>query len=185
MSGGILDQGTTLAGYRVDGVLGQGGMGVVYEATQISLNRKVALKVLAPHLSDDVTFRERFQREGQIQAGIDHNHIVTVYEAGDSEHGFFIAMRLIRGPNLKDMIVSRELDPGRTLRIVSPVAERARHGPRGRPDPPRRQAAEHPRRQARPGLPGRLRADQGGRREEPHQDRAVRRDLRLRVARAD
>ena len=66
-----------------------------------------------------MTFRERFQREGQIQAGIDHTHIVTVYDSGDSEHGFFIAMRLIRGPNLKDMIVSRELDPGRTLRIVT------------------------------------------------------------------
>ena len=57
-------------------------MGVVYEATQLSLNRTVALKVLAPHLSDDISFRERFRREGQIQAGIDHAHIVTVYEAG-------------------------------------------------------------------------------------------------------
>ncbi len=117
-----LDKGTTLAGYRINGILGQGGMGVVYEATQISLNRTVALKVLAPHLSQDITFRERFQREGQIQAGIDHDHIVTVYDSGDSDHGFFIAMRLIRGPNLKDMIVSRELDPGRTLRILSPIA---------------------------------------------------------------
>ena len=98
-------------------------MGVVYEATQIALKRKVALKVLAPHLSDDVLFRERFRREGQLQAGIDHPHIVTVYEAGDSDEGVFIAMRLIRGPNLKDMIVSRELDPGRTIRILTPIAE--------------------------------------------------------------
>ena len=118
-----LEKGTTLAGYQVSGILGQGGMGVVYEATQISLNRTVALKVLAPHLSDDISFRERFRREGQIQAGIDHDHIVTVYEAGESEHGFFIAMRLIRGPNLKDMIVARQLDPGRTLRILSPIAD--------------------------------------------------------------
>ncbi len=78
-----LEPGTTLAGYEITGILGQGGMGVVYEATQISLNRTVALKVLAPHLSDDILFRERFVREGQIQAGIDHPHIVTVYEAGD------------------------------------------------------------------------------------------------------
>ena len=62
-------------------------MGVVYEATQVSLNRTVALKVLAPHLSGDLLFRERFRREGQIQAGIDHEHIVTVHEAGESEHG--------------------------------------------------------------------------------------------------
>ena len=118
-----IEPGTTLAGYEITGVLGQGGMGVVYEATQISLNRTVALKVLAPHLGDDILFRERFVREGQIQAGMEHAHIVTVYEAGTSEHGFFIAMRLIRGPNLKDMIVSRELDPGRTLRILTPIAE--------------------------------------------------------------
>jgi serine/threonine-protein kinase len=118
-----LEKGTTLAGYEITGILGQGGMGVVYEATQISLNRTVALKVLAPHLSEDIHFRERFRREGQIQAGIDHQNIVTVYEAGETEHGFFIAMRLIRGPNLKDMIVSRELDPGRTLRILSAIAQ--------------------------------------------------------------
>ena len=64
-----LEKGTTLAGYRITGILGQGGMGVVYEATQLTLDRKAALKVLAPHLSDDLMFRERFRREGQLQAG--------------------------------------------------------------------------------------------------------------------
>src|SRR5687768_10395014 len=123
VNGGILEKGTKLGGYRITGILGQGGMGVVYEAEQMTLNRTVALKVLAPHLSDDLLFRERFRREGQLQANIDHPHIVTVYEAGDSDEGVFIAMRLIRGPNLKDMIVSRELDPGRTIRILSPIAE--------------------------------------------------------------
>ena len=118
-----LEKGTTLAGYRIEGILGQGGMGVVYEATQLSLKRTVALKILAPHLSEDVLFRERFRREGQIQAGIDHAHIVTVHEAGETEHGFFIAMRLIRGPNLKNLIVDRKLDPGRTLRILGPIAD--------------------------------------------------------------
>ena len=113
MASGVLDKGTTLAGYRIDGILGQGGMGVVYEATQLSLDRVVALKVLAPHLTEDITFIQRFQREGQIQAKIDHPHIVTVFDSGKTDAGFFIAMRLVRGPNLKDMIVSRELDPGR------------------------------------------------------------------------
>ncbi|MFL5868716.1 MAG: protein kinase domain-containing protein [Thermoleophilaceae bacterium] len=120
---GVLEKGTTLAGYRIDGILGQGGMGAVYEATQLSLDRVVALKVLAAHLSDDPSFITRFQREGKIQAGIDHPHIVTVYDSGQSDRGFFIAMRLVRGPNLKDLIVARELDAGRTLRIVTPVAE--------------------------------------------------------------
>jgi serine/threonine protein kinase len=119
----MLEKGTQLAGYRIDGVLGQGGMGTVYEATQLSLDRVVALKVLPDHLSGDIVFRERFQREGQIQARLEHPHIVTVYEAGESEQGLFIAMRLIRGRNLKDMIVARELDAGRSLRILGPMAE--------------------------------------------------------------
>jgi hypothetical protein len=118
-----LEKGTTLAGYRIEGILGQGGMGVVYEATQLSLDRTVALKLLATNLGDDDAFRERFRREGLLQAGIEHPNIVTVYEAGESEHGLFMAMRLVRGPNLKDMIVSRELDAGRALRILRPIAD--------------------------------------------------------------
>ena len=64
----MLEEGTIVSGYRVDGVLGEGGMGAVYEATQLSLNRVVALKLLAPNLSDDPGFRARFEREGQVQA---------------------------------------------------------------------------------------------------------------------
>ena len=119
----MLEKGTVVSGYRIDGVLGQGGMGVVYEATQLSLNRTVAMKLLATHLGEDPAFRERFRREGLLQAAIDHPNIVTVYEAGETEEGLFLAMRMVRGPNLKDMIVSRELDAGRTLRILSPVAD--------------------------------------------------------------
>ena len=126
-----LEKGTTLAGYRIEGILGQGGMGVVYEATQLSLNRTVALKLLAPNLGEDDAFRERFRREGLIQAGIEHPNIVTVYEAGESDHGLFMAMRLVRGPNLKDLIVSRELDAGRTLRILGRSPRRST--PRTRP----------------------------------------------------
>ena len=119
----MLERGTTIAGYRIDGVLGQGGMGTVYEATQLSLDRVVALKLLAAHLSEDVGFRERFRREGQIQARLEHPHIVTVYEAGETEHGLFIAMRLVRGRTLKNLITTRELDVDRTLKILEPVAE--------------------------------------------------------------
>jgi predicted Ser/Thr protein kinase len=118
----LLSAGTIVSGYRVDGVLGEGGMGVVYRATQLSLNRTVALKILATELSQDAAFRERFRREGLLQAAIDHQHIVTVYEAGDTEHGLFLAMRLIRGPTLKDMILAGELDPARTLRILTQAA---------------------------------------------------------------
>jgi hypothetical protein len=118
-----LEKGTEIAGYRVEGILGQGGMGVVYEATQLSLDRTVALKLLAANLSDDPAFRERFRREGLLQAAIDHPNIVTVYEAGNTDQGLFLAMRLVRGPNLKDMILARELDAGRSLRILAPIAD--------------------------------------------------------------
>ena len=111
----LLDKGTTVGGYRIDGTLGEGGMGVVYRATQLSLNRSVALKILSADLGDDQDFRERFRREGLLQAAIDHPHIVTVYDTGETEHGLFLAMRMVRGPTLKDMILARELDPARTF----------------------------------------------------------------------
>jgi hypothetical protein len=119
----LLDSGTIVSGYRIDGVLGVGGMGVVYRATQLSLNRVAALKVLAAEFSEDPAFRERFRREGQLQAAIDHPHIVTVYEAGETEHGLFLAMRVVKGPTLKDLILAKELEEGRALRVLTQVAD--------------------------------------------------------------
>ena len=81
-------------------------MGLVYRATQLSLNRTVALKFLPRELSGDPQFRERFRREGRIQAAIDHPHIATVYEAGEIEQGLYISMCVIEGPTLKDAIRS-------------------------------------------------------------------------------
>jgi Protein kinase domain len=117
----ILRTGATLAGYRVDGLVGSGGMGIVYEATQLSLNRTVALKVLAPHLSNDSGFRDRFRREAQVQAALEHPHIVTVFESGESDEGLFIATRLIRGTDLKEL-VEQGLGAERALRILTQVA---------------------------------------------------------------
>src|SRR3954452_21215765 len=98
-------------------------MGVVYEATQLSLNRTVALKFLAAHFSQDVDFRERFRREGGLQARIGHPRIVPLYAAGESDDGLFLAMRLIRGPNHKERTLSGLVDPARALRILAPVAD--------------------------------------------------------------
>lgn len=95
----------------------------MYEATQLYLNRKVALKLIAPEMGADRTVKERFRREGLHQAAIEHPHIVTVHEAGETEHGLYFAMRLVRGPTLKAMIVARQLDAGRTVRILSQVAD--------------------------------------------------------------
>jgi hypothetical protein len=119
----LLATGTIVAGYRVDSVLGEGGMAVVYRATQLSLNRIVALKLLAPELGEDPAFRERFRREGQLQASLDHLHIVPVYEAGPSEHGLFLAMRLVVGSTLKELILAGELEPRRSLRLLAQAAQ--------------------------------------------------------------
>jgi serine/threonine protein kinase len=119
----MLEPGTQVAGYRIEGVLGHGGMGIVYSARQIALERLVALKILAPQLSADESFRQRFRREGQIQAAIDHPHIIPVYEAGEIDGALFITMRLVRGPTLKDLIVARQLEAARTLRILKPIAQ--------------------------------------------------------------
>jgi serine/threonine-protein kinase len=118
----LLQEGTIVSGYRIDGMLGEGGMGAVYQATQLSLNRVVALKLLAANLGDDAGFRARFEREGQVQAGLDHDHIVPVYEAGQSEYGLFLAMRLIAGPTLKHLILDGLLDPRRSVRLLAQVA---------------------------------------------------------------
>lgn len=118
----MLAPGTQIGGYLLNGVLGQGGMGVVYEAYQPSLKRKVALKLLAQELARDQGFKERFRREGVQQATVDHPHIVPVYEAGESDEGLFLVMRLIRGSNLKRLISERGLHPDVTLRLLAPVA---------------------------------------------------------------
>jgi hypothetical protein len=114
--------GTLVAGFRIDARLGRGGMGVVYRATQLSLNREVALKLISPELSDEPGFAERFRREGMLQAGLDHPNIVPVYEAGDSEHGLYIAMQLVRGTTLKELVLERRLDARAALEILGGAA---------------------------------------------------------------
>src|SRR5712692_10735147 len=75
--------GGELGGYRIEGLLGRGGMGVVYRAHELALDRKVALKLLAPELAEDVRFRERFLRESRLAASLDHPSIVPIYDAGE------------------------------------------------------------------------------------------------------
>ena len=75
-----LAPGATFAGCRLEGVAGRGGMGVVFRATQIALQRPVALKAIAPELAADAEYRERFQRESHLAAAIDHPNVIPVYE---------------------------------------------------------------------------------------------------------
>src|SRR5947209_12663719 len=118
-----MDRGTIVAGYRIDGVLGEGAMSVVYRATQLSLNRVVALKLLSKELSEDLGFRQRFEREGRVQAALENQHVITVFEAGHSEHGLFLAMRLVEGPTLKHLSLAGELTPRRSVRLLAQVAQ--------------------------------------------------------------
>jgi serine/threonine protein kinase len=98
-------------------------MGAVHEATQLSLGRRVALKLIAPEHGAEPAFRARFEREARIQAGLDHPRIVTVHEAGDSEHGLFIAMRLVRGRTLRDELAAHPLPLDRVVPLLAPVTD--------------------------------------------------------------
>jgi tRNA A-37 threonylcarbamoyl transferase component Bud32 len=114
--------GSELAGYRIEGVLGRGGMSVVYLAQHQRLDRRVALKVLAPDLAEDERFRERFIRESRIAAGIEHPNIIPVYEAGESDGVLYIAMRYVRGTDLKSLIRTEgKLEPARAMAILAQV----------------------------------------------------------------
>ena len=77
--------GSELAGYRIERLLGRGGMSVVYLAEHVRLRRKVALKLLAPDLASDERFRERFLRESRLAASLDHSNIIPIYDADEAE----------------------------------------------------------------------------------------------------
>ena len=94
--------GTELAGYRIESLLGRGGMSVVYLAEDLRLKRRVALKLLAAGLAEDESFRDRFLRESELAASIDHPNIIPIYEAGTTDDLLFIAMRYVEGRDLKD-----------------------------------------------------------------------------------
>ena len=114
--------GTVFAGYALEGVLGRGGMSVVYRADNIRLGNKIALKVLAPELSEDDAFRERFVRESRVAASINHPNIIPIYDAGDSDGLLYIVMRYVDGADLK-VLIRREgpLHVPRACALVSQV----------------------------------------------------------------
>src|SRR3954451_5957456 len=101
-----LEPGTVVSRYRVEELLARGGMGLVYRATDVRLDRPVALKVLSPELSDDDRFRERFVRESRLAAAVDHPHVIPVYEAGDWEGTLYLAMRFVRGVDLHTVLAT-------------------------------------------------------------------------------
>jgi len=123
--------GTTFAGHRIDAVVGRGGMGIVYRATHLALERSVALKVMSPDLVRERGFRERFKRESRVAASLDHPHVVPVLHAGEEDGVLYITMRLIDGDDLRAVLHEEgRFEPERAARLTAQVASAldAAHG---------------------------------------------------------
>jgi serine/threonine protein kinase/streptogramin lyase len=118
-----LESGGVVGCYRIESLLGRGGMAAVYLAEDGRLKRKVALKVLSPELAADDAFRRRFVDESERLASVDHPNIIPVYEAGQDGDHLFIAMRYVDSTDLKELIASEgHLAPERAIAIVTQVA---------------------------------------------------------------
>ena len=115
--------GAEVSGYRVDELIGRGGMGEVYRAHDGRLDRNVALKILAPRYADDDAFRERLLRESRLAASLDHPNVVPVYDAGEADGRFFLAMRYVEGTDLRAVLRGEgALSPERAIDIAAQVA---------------------------------------------------------------
>src|SRR6266550_5766469 len=114
--------GAQVAGYRISGTLGRGGMGFVYEAEHAVLGRKAALKTLLPDLTEDDEFRSRFIAESQMVAALDHPSIIPIYDAGEAEGIVYIAMRYVSGGDLHQLLEAGPLAADRAVAILEQVA---------------------------------------------------------------
>ena len=115
--------GSYVAGYRLEERIGQGGMAAVFRAYDQRLDRLVALKILSPALASDDAFRQRFVRESRAAAAVDDPHIIPVYAAGESDGVLFIAMRLVRGGDVRSLIDQiGPLPAGRAAEIIAQTA---------------------------------------------------------------
>ena len=118
-----VEVGAQLGQYRIESYIGRGGMGVVYRAEHIHLGRQVALKLLAPELAENESFRERFVRESRVAARVDHPNVIPIYEAGESDGRYFIAMRYVDGVDLREILhTNGPLDLERALAVLTQVA---------------------------------------------------------------
>src|SRR3954470_3679068 len=116
-------EGAHIAGCRIETVAGRGGMGIVYRATQLSLARPVAVKLIAPEHAADAGFRERFERESRMAAAIEHPNVIPVYAAGEEDGRLYLVMRWVAGTDLHRLLRDRgPMDPLHAAEIVEQVS---------------------------------------------------------------
>jgi serine/threonine-protein kinase len=115
--------GSELFGYRIDALVGRGGMGVVYRAYDARLKRNVALKLIAPQLSGDARFRERFLAETELAASLEHPNVIPIHDAGEVDGHLYLAMRYVEGGELRALLREHgPLEPGRAVAICGQVS---------------------------------------------------------------
>ena len=118
-----LTVGDTFAGLRIDALAGRGGMGVVFRATDLALDRPVALKLIAPDAALDPVFRARFEHECRAAAAIDHPHAVEVFHAGQEDGVLYVTMRYVEGTDLGALLAEESvLEPARAVALIAQVA---------------------------------------------------------------
>ena len=117
-----VDIGTDFLGYRIEELIGRGGMGIVYRAYDLRLKRPVALKLVAPSLARDERFRERFARESELVMSLEHPNVVPIYDAGDVDDRVYLAMRLVDGRDLGALLRTEgALEPERAMAICAQI----------------------------------------------------------------
>ena len=125
---GPLDTGTTVGDFEIEGLLGRGGMGVVYRARQLRMGRSVALKVLSAEMAEEPEVVARFLREAAIMRDLEHPGIVPIHDAGTGADGRpYLAMRLLETRTLRDVLADGPLTPDRALRLLAALAEALDH----------------------------------------------------------
>jgi serine/threonine protein kinase len=115
--------GREILGYRVESLVGRGGMGVVYRASDMRLKRSVALKLVVPELSQDDEFRARFLEETELATSLEHPNVVPIYDAGEVDGQLYLAMRYVEGSDLKALLArDGPLEPARAVVIAAQIA---------------------------------------------------------------
>ncbi len=118
-----LSAGTSLGPYKIESALGAGGMGEVYKATDTRLNRTVALKVLPPRFADDPDMKDRFAREAQTIAGLNHPHICTLHDVGEQDGTRFLVMEYVEGETLADRLLRGPLSVDEALQVAGEIVD--------------------------------------------------------------